>query len=323
MISIKTNTIMAATTVTFAFAMSVSTAIADEKFVPDSTPTIIVPFGAGGGSDILARTIANVIDQLELLPTNIQVENHPGGSGARGYNYIAEQRGDPYTIGTVSVSFFTTPLLGSSPVDYRDFTPIAAIAMSPYIVAVPEGSDINDIADLKSRERLTTGTPGVVSDASLLSQLMQEQSGATIDAVPFDGVGEVLSAMLGGHIDFMFGNPGEIEPQLEAGTLRALAVSTDERLPSFPEVPTLEESGYDIEHVQLRGIVMPMEISDHAVSYWEDIFRQVAESDAWEEEYLNRFGDVPRFVGSEEFSGILEETNDLYARMMNELDIEQ
>lgn len=285
---------------------------------PERDVTIIVPFGAGGGSDILSRTIATVIQELKLVPVGLLIENRPGASGAIGYDHVAKQAGNPYMLATLSVSFFTTPLLGASPVNYDDFTPIAAIAMSPYIMAVRADSTIRSIDDVKKARRLTTGTTGVASDAVLLAHMLQKQSGVTIDAVPFDGEGEVMAAMLGGHLDVVFLNPGEILPKIQTGTLRPIAVSTGERLQSLPDVPTFKELGYSIEHVQLRGVVMPRGVPQETVTYWEDVLRKVAASDEWKREYLDRFKEEPRFVEGREFRQVIEDTNTLYAQIMTE-----
>jgi putative tricarboxylic transport membrane protein len=286
---------------------------------PARDVTIIVPFGAGGGSDVLSRTIANVIRELKLVPVNLLVENRPGSSGAIGYTYVARQAANPYALATVSVSFFTTPLLGASEVTYKDFTPVAAIAMSPYIMAVRAASPIKSFEEVKKVRRLTTGTVGVVSDPVLLARMLQNATGVTIDTVPFDGEGEVMTAVLGGHIDFMLGNPGEVLPQIEAGTLRPIAVSTPARLQSLSSTPSFKELGYNIEHVQLRGVVMPPDVPAETVAFWEDALRKVAESPEWKREYLDRFRDEPRFVGSKEFGQVLETTNELYAKLMTDL----
>ena len=291
----------------------------DDGEYPQRDVTMIVPFGAGGGSDVLSRTMVNVIRDLDLLPVNLLVENRPGSSGAVGYTYVAKQVGNPYVLATVSVSFFTTPLLGASQVSYRDFTPVAAIAMSPYIMAVRAASPYRTFEDMKRVRRLTTGTVGVVSDPVLLAHMLQNASGITIDTVPFDGEGEVMTATLGGHIDFMLGNPGEILPQIEAGTLRPLAVSTRERLPSLIETPTFRELGYAIEHVQLLGVVMPARMTNDALEFWETALQRVAASPEWKREYLDRFRDEPRFLNSEAFGEELERTNDLYTKIMTEL----
>jgi putative tricarboxylic transport membrane protein len=286
---------------------------------PSRDVTMIVPFGAGGGSDVLSRTIANVIGELGVLPVTLLVENRPGSSGAVGYTYVGQQKGNPYTLATVSVSFFTTPLLGASEVTYRDFTPVAAIAMSPYIMAVRAASPIRTFDDFTKSKRLTTGTVGVVSDPVLIARMLQKATGVTVDTVPFDGEGEVMTAVLGGHVDFMLGNPGEVLPQIEAGTLRAVAVSTGSRLPSLGDTPSFKELGYPIEHVQLRGIVMPGGTPPDAVAFWENALRTMAESDAWKRAYLDRFREEPRFLGPKEFGAVLESTNVLYTQLMTEL----
>ena len=290
---------------------------------PSRDVTMIVPFGAGGGSDILSRTIANVVRDLKLLPVSLLIENRPGSSGAVGYTYVAKQKGNPYTLATVSVSFFTTPLLGASEVTYRDFTPVAAIAMSPYIMAVRAASPLKTFDDVRKARRLTTGTVGVVSDPVLLARMLQNATGVTIDTVPFDGEGEVMAAVLGGHIDFMLGNPAEVLPQIEAGTLRPIAVSTANRISSVSDAPSFKELGLNIEHVQLRGVVMPGGVPPETVAFWEQALRKVAESEQWKREYLDRFRDEPRFVGSSEFAQVLESTSALYARTMTELGLKK
>jgi putative tricarboxylic transport membrane protein len=101
--------------------------------------------------------------------------------------------------------------------------------------------------------------------------------------------------------------------------LRALAVSTGKRLPSQPDLPTFKDLGYNIEHVQLRGVVMPGGVPEETVTYWQDILRKVAESDEWKREYLDRFKEEPRFVAAKEFAQVIEETNNLYTRILTEL----
>ena len=288
---------------------------------PDRDISMIIPFGPGGGSDVLARTIANVISEMKVVPVKILPENRPGGSGAVGYTAVARQKGSSYTIATVSVSFFTTPLQGGSPVSYRDFTPLAAIAQSPYILVVPAGSEYKTLDDLKKTKRLTTGTVGVVSDAALLAKMTSKALGVQIDAVPFDGEGEVMAALLGGHVNIAYFNPSEVLPQIQAGTLRALAVSASGRVPVLKDVPTFTELGHQIVHTQMRGLVMPKDVPAEVVTYWEGVLRKVAESDQWRKQYIDRFHDVPRFLDSKAFGEAIAETSNRYEALMKELGI--
>lgn len=288
---------------------------------PEKNIRFVIPFGAGGGSDVLARTIGGVIKDLNLTPVDFIYENLPGSSGARGYRDVARRQGDAYQLATVSVSFFTTPLLGGAPFKLEDFTPVSAIAMSPYVLVVRPDSKIQKLEDLKEQERLTTGSVGVVSDARLLADMMSEEMKVRVDVVPFDGEGEIITGVLGGHIDFMWGNLGEILPQIEAGTMRAIAVSTGERLAALSDVPSFKEKGYDVEHVMLRGVVMPKGVPDDVVKYWEGVFEKVAASDLWRERYLDRFKEQPRYEGAEQFAKSLKQTRDDYAAILKKLDL--
>lgn len=286
---------------------------------PTKNVRFVIPFGAGGGSDVLARTIGSVIEELKLAPVSFVYENLPGSSGARGYRDVARRVGDPYQLATVSVSFFTTPLLGGAPFKLEEFTPVSAIAMSPYVLVVRPDSKIKSFDDLKGNPRLTTGSVGVVSDARLLADRMSKEMGIRVDVVPFGGEGEIVTGVLGGHLDFMWGNLGEVLPQIQAGTMRAIAVSTGERMAALPDVPTFKEKGYNVEHVMLRGVVMPKGVPPDVIKYWEGVFQKVAASDLWRERYLDKFKEQPRYEGSEQFAKSLTQTRDDYAKILSEL----
>lgn len=310
---------------TTGIALAASAMLAAPAFAQSDYPAediqFIIPFGVGGGSDTLARTIAEVIAELDLLPVGIQAENRPGGSGAVGYQSVAAEAGNPHVVATVSVSFFTTPLRGASPVSYRDFTPLAAISLSPYIMAVRAESPLTSLDDIAAAQRLTTATVGVVSDPALLAAMTSAELDVQIDPVPFDGEGEALAAVLGGHVDFVFMNPSEVLPQIEAGDMRALAVSTGERISALPDTPTFVELGYDIEYSQLRGMVMPGDVPAEAVSYWEDLLQTVAESPQWREQYIERYLDEPAFLTSSEYQERIVETSERYEALMRDLDL--
>ena len=288
---------------------------------PNKPIQYIVQTGPGGGSDILARTLAKILADDKHVPTGLLVENRAGGSGAVAYGYIAGQKGNPYVMGGVGVSFFTTPLLGKMRVNYKDFTPLAAIARSPYILSVKADSPIKTLSDLKKATGLKTGTSGAVSDPALLARMTSKQMGVDIKAIPFDGEGEVLAALLGKHIDLIYGNPNEILEQVRAGVLRPLAVSSPERMASLPDVPTFKELGYDITHTQLRGIVMPKDVPPEVVAYWEGVLKTVAESPSWRKQYIDRFNEIPLFLNSAEFGKQMAETNARYETLMRELNL--
>jgi putative tricarboxylic transport membrane protein len=296
-----------------------STAAAQDY--PSRDIQFVVPFSAGGGSDVVARNIVNAITALELLPVGIVVDNRPGGGGSVGYTYLAQREGDPHFVGTVAISFFTTPLLGDSPVNYQDFQPVAAIATDPYVMTVRSQSDLNDFGSLADRDRFVVGSSAAVSDAAILANLVGDALGIQADVVPFDGDGEVLSALLGGHVDVSFSNLSEVLPLIEAGEVRPLAITTEERVNQLPDVPTFTELGHDFVFGNLRGLILPSGVPDEAVDYWEDLMRQIAESDWWRENYLEQFNVLPEFMDREEFGQEMTAINDRYEALMRETGI--
>jgi len=279
---------------------------------PERDVTIIVQSSAGGGSDIFARTVANLIQKEELLPVPLLVENRPGGGGAIAYNYVAQRKGDPYYIGTIASSFFVAPLMGQSPTTYKDFTPLAVIAGDPFVLVVEANSDVQSLDDLKNKGSVRVGNTGPVTDPAFLGAQLGEALGIEVRAVPFNGDGEVTTALLGGHIDLQFGNTSEVIGQIEAGRVRPIAVTSTSRLSSLPDVPTFEELGYDIQLMLYRGFVMPADAPAEAVAYWGDVLKKVADSEAWRTEYVERNNLVPLYWGPEEFAQRVPQISDLY-----------
>lgn len=266
---------------------------------PEKPITLIVHAGAGGGSDIFARTLASAIERNKLLPQPIVVENKPGGSGAIAFAYVAGKKKEPYYLLTAVTSFMTTPLMGLTPVGLKDFTPIANFAFDEYMLMVNPRSKYKSmkdiIADAKgSPRKITVGGTQLGSSDSICAYLIEKAAGVQLNYVVFNGGGEVNAALLGGHIDIAITNPGEALELFKAGKVRLLGVYSDKRLPDAPDVPTMREQGVNVTYVQNRGLVAPAEIPAGARKVLEqasskymktDIFKKYASdnmlSEAW------------------------------------------
>lgn len=303
-----------------ALAATVAPSLA-EAFTPKRDVTAVVTSSAGGGSDLLTRMLADTIAELDLTESNILVENRTGGSGAVGYTYVAGKPGDDHMWANIGVSFFTTPLLGDSPVSYTDFTPLAAVAEDAYVMIVRPDSPVRTLDDVKASGRMLSGTTGVVADPALVAKRIESSMGITVDIVPFEGDGEVTAALLGGHIDVQFGNPSEVLPMIQAGEVRPVAVTSDTRLEALPDVPTMKEQGYDVVLTQLRGFVMPPDASPEAATYWADVIGKAVSSPEWKERYVDRFNVVPKFLSGDEFKAEMDRRNALYTELMQSLDL--
>jgi putative tricarboxylic transport membrane protein len=290
-----------------------------QAFEPERDVTIVVTSSAGGGSDIISRVLGDTIAKQKLTKSNILVENRTGGSGAVGYTYASQRTNDAYLWANIGVSFFTTPLLGKSPVSYKDFKPLAAVSEDPYIMVVKADSPIKSLADIKAKGAMVSGTTGAVADPALLAKKLEPAMGIKASIVPFGGDAEVLSALLGGHIQVQFGNPSEVLPMIKDGQVRAIAVSSEQRLPFLPDVPTFKDAGYDVVLTQLRGFVMPKDTPDDAVAYWAGVIEKALQSDTWKTQYLEKFNAVPKFLAGKDFQAEMDKRNADYTALMTSL----
>ncbi|ODT81515.1 MAG: hypothetical protein ABS76_11795 [Pelagibacterium sp. SCN 64-44] len=296
---------------------------AGAAFAADEYParevTWVVPAGPGGGSDILARTVANIIQDEGLVPYQLIVENRPGGAGSIGYTYLSGRQADPYYISAIAESFFTTPLMGQSTVSYKDFTPVAGLASDLFVMVSAKESGIASLDDLRQMPAVRVGTTGAMTGSGFLTTMLQQSMGIEMRNVPFGSDGEVLGALLGGHVDIQFGNPAEILGQVEAGELVPLAVSSPERSALLPDVPTFKELGVDVELTMTRGVIMPKDVPPEAVAFWEDVLRKVSETEAWRVDYVERNGMIANFLDSEAFGARMVELNAGYEENMRRI----
>jgi putative tricarboxylic transport membrane protein len=290
---------------------------------PKKPIELIVPMSAGGGSDVFARQLVKILADEKIIPQTITVVNKPGGSGAIGWAYVAEKKGDPYILSTTSSSFYTVPITGGSPVSLKNFTPISGLGQDPNLLMVNINSKYNTLDDLiaaaKSGENKVSaaGSSGA-SDDAIIFNILSDKTGTKMKYVPFTGGGEVMTALLGGHVDFAFVNPSEGLAQIEAKKLKALAVSADARLTSLPEIPTFKEKGLDITLAQLRGVVAPLDVDPAIVKYLEDAFKKASETQAWKD-FLKKNGVQGSYLNAADYGKKSQEVNKVYEEYITKM----
>lgn len=208
---------------------------------------VIVPFPPGGGTDVLGRVIAASLEGA--LDRPVVVENKPGASGMLGADYTANGAKDGSMLlfaGLVpSVRYYARP-----PEDVlKQLAPVCPIARSPYMVAVNSDLPAKTLAELVAQARrepkgLTFGTPGNATPQHLATELLQAACGIDMLHVPYRGTGPMMTDLLGGQIQVVVATVAAVEPYLKSGRLRVLAVTSPQRLPKYPEIPTVAESGF-------------------------------------------------------------------------------
>jgi tripartite-type tricarboxylate transporter receptor subunit TctC len=215
---------------------------------PERTIRIVVPFAPGGGTDVIARTLAQ--EMAKDLGATIIIENKPGAGTIIGTQTVATSEPDGYTLLMGTFANAVNPSLNSRlPYDpHKDFAAIALIARSFNIVVVNPASAIKSIADLIAAakadpNKISYGTYGTGTSAHLAGELFKSLAKVNLTTVPYKGAAPAITDLLGGQIQVMFTTVASAASLVAAGHLRALAVTSAERSPAFPELPTIAEAG--------------------------------------------------------------------------------
>jgi tripartite-type tricarboxylate transporter receptor subunit TctC len=224
-------------------------ALAQDGFPqPGRQMRIIVPFTAGGSSDVQARMLADRLGRLWGQP--VVVENKPGAGGHLGGKYVSEQPADGYTLMLGSIGLHAAyAVYGKLPYDpARDLRVLTVLAEMPHVVVAAPNVPARNLGELTALARKAPGTinfgsAGVGSSVHMMGELYRLQAGAPIVHVPYRGSSAALNDLLGGQIQLMFENPPTVLAHIRGGKLKALAVTGSQRLPALPDVPTAAESG--------------------------------------------------------------------------------
>jgi len=217
-------------------------------FYPDRIVRLVVPFAPGGGTDVIARTLAQ--EMAKDLGVAVVVENKPGAGTIIGTQAVATSEPDGYTLLMGTFANAVNPSLKAKlPYDpHRDFAPVALIARSFNIVVVNPRSPIRSISDLIAAAKadpakLTYGTFGTGTSAHLAGELFKNLAKVNLTTVPYKGAAPAITDLIGGQIQVMFTTVASAASLIQAGQLRALAVASAERSPAFPDLPTVAEAG--------------------------------------------------------------------------------
>jgi tripartite-type tricarboxylate transporter receptor subunit TctC len=225
--------------------------------------TIVVPFGAGGSADLLARILATHMQTK--FGQNVVVENRAGAGGSIGTNYVAKAAPDGYTLllGTVSSIAVNAALFAKLPFDVdKDLQPITQLVSFPNLLIVNPKLPVNNVQELIDYVKKNDGKVNYASSglgtSSHLSVVMFEQAiGTKMTHVPYKSTGDVVNSMLGGNVDIAIDSMTTVWPHAKAGTVRALGVSTPQRSASAPEVPAIGETIKGFEATAWQGLFAP------------------------------------------------------------------
>ena len=292
---------------------------------PSRTVEVVVPYAPGGGTDNLMRMITGIIDENKWSPQPFNVVNRAGGSGAVGFNYLINKKGDPHVVAGATPMIVSGKIEGRLPGNHRDvMTILMIVAIDELMLSVRNESPYKTIEDFVKAARakpggLTIGGTATLTEDHIFTYLFEKAAKIQVKYVPFNSGGEVTTALMGGHIDAAVENPNEIVAQTEAGKAKNLAVAAKKRLKDAADVPTFAERGYEFYWEQMRGVVGPANMAPEAVKWWQDTLKKVVGTKKWQEQYIKRNLLTPTDWTGETANKYLDGLNGKYEKALGAL----
>jgi tripartite-type tricarboxylate transporter receptor subunit TctC len=232
---------------------------------PNKPIDLVVPWAAGGTSDLTARGLAKALEPILGQP--VIVTNVVGAGGAVGHNKVKGSAPDGYTILFSSVSFLSGYYLGQFPFTWQEFDPLAMLTDEAVVVVVNGNSPIKTMKDLLAEMKTKSGQlswayAGTGNSTHLVAEGVRMAVGSEIRGVPYDGGSQTRTAILGGHVDVASMTGGEAWTQAQAGKLRILASSLPKASPALPNVPALKEQGVNFQFTLWKNLYLPKKTPD-------------------------------------------------------------
>jgi tripartite-type tricarboxylate transporter receptor subunit TctC len=267
-------------------ALLAATVSAVAQDFPSKPMTMIIPFAAGGPTDVLGRVVAQRMG--EILKQTVVVENVGGAGGMTGMKRVADARPDGYTFGLGTVgtnaqnqSLYAHPAYNSS----ADFTPVALIAEVPIVLIVRKDLPVNNLKEFvayakANQSKMQFGSAGAGSATHLGCVVLNTAMGANIVHVPYKGTGPAMQDLVGGRIDYLCEIISTAKPQIDGGSVKVIAIMTKTRSSVEPNVPTAAEQGLDVQAYTWNAVFLPKGAPDAVVKKLNDAIVQTIKTPA-------------------------------------------
>ena len=288
---------------------------------PTHAIDLIVPAGAGGGTDVLARAFAEAAKKH--LPQPITVINRPGASGMIGHGEMINAKPDGYKLAIVFAEITIVPHLGQTKLSYEDFIPIAQLNADPAAITVQASAPWNTIEEFLAASRakageMKMGNSGPGSIWHLAHAALEDKVGVKYNPIPFGGAAPAVLALLGGHVDAVAVSPGEVAAHVSSGKLKTLAVMADRRVKGFDNVPTLKERGIDLSIGTWRGLAAPKGTPPEVIAILGEATRKAAD-EAVLRDALDRLSMGYAYADGETFRANMKRDNEVFKQLVTKL----
>ena len=287
---------------------------------PEQPITVVVPYSAGGGADNAARIIAQGMG--EVAGQSVVIENKGGASGSIGAAFVARAKPDGYTVLYDASSFSINPVLRKLPYDAKkDFVPVSQAVSVPNILVAAPGSSFNNLQDFIDAARakpgrLTFASYGPGSLAQMAAELLKKDANLDMVHVPYKGGAPAIVDVMGGQVDVYFANAASSLNYVTGGKLKALAVSSSQRLPELPNVATVGEAGIkNFNVVEWNGFFLPAGASPEVVAKLQDLVQKALARPETREK-LAKLGLSPVGSSAEDFAKFVDAEQTRWAEVV-------
>ena len=288
---------------------------------PTKEVQIIVPWAAGGATDLIFRALAAPTEKY--LGKAVIVVNRPGGGGAVGYTEAAQASPDGHTIVSAITPLTILPHQVKTAFTYKSFDPIINVSTDPSMFLARPDAPWKDLKEFinyakQNPNMVTVGNSGAGGGVHLVALAFEKAAGVKFNHIPFSGGGPSVTALLGGHINVVSVSPPEGISQVQAGKLKILALFADKRLAMFPDVPTVKEQGINFAMGMWRGLAAPKGTPPDALKKLHDAFKKGMEDPAFKKSAADMAVSI-HYLGPEDFGKLMASEDKVYADLVKEV----
>lgn len=299
---------------------------------PTRPVEVIVPAGAGGASDQMARTIQGIIVKHKLMAQPMLVMNKSGASGAEGIMDVKSAKGDPHKLMVAFSAIYTLPIAVNLPFNWRDLNPVAMIAMDEFLLWVNAETQYKTPKEFLAAAKAAgagnfkMGGTGAKREDHIITVALDKIAGTKFTYIPYKSGGEAATQLVGKHTDSNVNNPSENVAQWRAGQVRALCVFSEQRMTykdkvtkdqAWADIPTCKESGVDVQYQMLRAFFLPSGTSKDQLAFYAELLKKVIATPEWKE-YVAKQALKENYLTGQDFVKFLEKDEAFHNKLMNE-----
>lgn len=288
---------------------------------PAKEVQVIIPWAAGGATDLIFRALAAVTGKY--LGQAVVIVNRPGGGGAVGYTEVMRAKPDGYTLVTAVTPLTILPHQVTTAFTFRNFDPIINIVKDPSMFLTRPDAPWKDFKEFvayakKNPGMLTMGNSGAGGGVHLVALSFERAAGVRFNHIPFAGGGPSVVALMGGHVNAVSASPPEGISQVQAGKLKILALFAEKRLEFLPDVPTAKEQGVDFVMGMWRGLAAPKGTPPEVIKKLHDAFRQAMDDPTFRKSARDMAVTL-HYLGPDDFGRLMEREHEHFGRIVKAL----